>query len=121
MNVIQFNGTPPPAAKPVPAPSAASGGSAASAVPPPKALQVPSAAQAPSAEDVKQAVTKANEFLKSQSAAVEFSVDADSNQVVVKIVDPDTKTLIRQIPSEEMIAISKALDNLTGLLVRQQA
>ena len=40
---------------------------------------------------------------------------------MVKVVDQSTKEVIRQIPSEEMLAIAKALDSLKGLLVRQTA
>ena len=47
-------------------------------------------------------------------------VDSESDRVVVRIVDTQTKQTIRQIPSEEMLAISKSLDQLTGLLIQQK-
>lgn len=50
-----------------------------------------------------------------------FSVDTDTGKTVVKIVDSATDEVIRQMPSEELIAIAKALDKLQGLLVKQQA
>ena len=37
------------------------------------------------------------------------------------MVDKATKEVIRQIPSEEMIAMAKALDSIKGLFVKQQA
>jgi flagellar protein FlaG len=37
------------------------------------------------------------------------------------VIDPSNNELIRQIPSEEMLAISRALDRMQGLLVKSQA
>jgi len=52
---------------------------------------------------------------------VSFSIDKDTHGTVVKIVDTDTNKVIRQIPSEEMLQMAKALDKFTGLLMKQQA
>jgi flagellar protein FlaG len=40
---------------------------------------------------------------------------------VVKVVDNDTKEVIRQIPSEEMLKIAKYIDEITGLLFKDMA
>ena len=40
---------------------------------------------------------------------------------MVKVIDSNTQEVIKQIPSEEMIAIAKALDKLKGLLLQQKA
>jgi len=40
---------------------------------------------------------------------------------VVKVVDLETKEVIRQIPSPEVLEIAKAVDQLQGLLIRQKA
>jgi len=73
-------------------------------------------------EAAKQAAAQINEFLQSSSAAsVEFTVDGTSNQVIVRVVDSATNQVIRQMPSEEAIAISHALDRMTGLLLAQKA
>lgn len=50
-----------------------------------------------------------------------FSLDEESGETVIKVVDSSTDEVIRQIPSEEILAISKALDKLQGLLLQQQA
>jgi flagellar protein FlaG len=52
---------------------------------------------------------------------IQFSIDEDTDTTVVKIVDRNTQEVIRQIPSEEMLEIAKALDRLQGLLIRQKA
>jgi flagellar protein FlaG len=41
--------------------------------------------------------------------------------MVVKVVDTETDQVIRQIPSEEMLAIARNIDRLQGLLVKQEA
>ena len=86
---------------------------------PPKAQ--PPAAQSTSIESAKQVARQINDFLRSASSDVQFEVDNESSEVVVRVVDSQTKQVIRQMPSEEMIAISKSLDKMTGLLVQQKA
>lgn len=75
----------------------------------------------PDAQAVGQAVQNINQAMKSLSNRIEFSVDEDSKRQVVKVIDPDTKEVIRQMPSEEALAIAKALDRLQGLLIKQEA
>ena len=50
-----------------------------------------------------------------------FSIDDDTGKTVVKIVDSTTQEVIKQIPSEEILSIAKALDKLKGLFIEQKA
>ena len=77
--------------------------------------------QAATKQDVDQAAQKINEALQTVSQKLEFSVDKDTEAVVVKVMDKETGEVIRQIPSEELLKIAKALDKLQGLLVKDQA
>lgn len=70
---------------------------------------------------VKQAVKAINDAVKMLSTGVEFSVDENTKGTVVKVVDTQTHDVIRQMPSEEALAIAKALDKLQGLIIRQKA
>ncbi len=88
---------------------------------PPPAHPAAQAQPAASAEAAKLAAARINEFLKSSAANVEFTVDAASDHVIVRVVDAETRQLIRQIPTEETLAISRALDRLSGLLLAQKA
>ncbi len=81
----------------------------------------PTPRQLPSAEATRHAARMINDFLKSSSAGIEFSVDDGSNRIVVRVVDSETKQVIRQMPSEEALAIAQSLDRLTGLLLAQDA
>ena len=70
---------------------------------------------------VKEAVDAANAAVKAIRSELDFSIDEDTGKTVVRVVDKQTGTLIRQMPSQEMLEIAKALDRLQGLLVRNSA
>lgn len=69
---------------------------------------------------VEEAVTQIAKFVAQTQSEISFSVDKDSGLDVVKVIDSKTKDVIRQIPSEEVIAIAQALDKLQGLFVRDK-
>jgi flagellar protein FlaG len=73
------------------------------------------------AEQLKQAVKNINQALQEQSQNLEFSIDSDSGRTIVTVVDQQTKTVIRQMPSKEALEIAKSLDKLQSLLIRQKA
>src|SRR5687768_6391871 len=79
------------------------------------------AARAADPQAVKEAVAAANEAMKSIKSELDFSVDDDTGKTVVRVIDKQTGTLIRQMPSREMLEIAKALDRLQGLLVSNSA
>jgi flagellar protein FlaG len=76
----------------------------------------------PTREQVQKAVEDVRKSI-SQTASnnLRFSVDDDTGQTIVRVTDVQTGELIRQIPSEEMVALAKALDRMQGALLRQQA
>lgn len=55
-------------------------------------------------------------YLKRLNTELRFEVDSDSKEVIVKIVDPANDEVIRQIPSEELVAIRKRMKDLVGVL-----
>lgn len=72
-------------------------------------------------EDVDQAIEKINNTVQAFSQKLEFSIDKETDSFVVKVVDKETKEVIRQIPSEELLKIAQALDKLQGLLIKDKA
>ena len=70
---------------------------------------------------VKDAVNGINDFLQNVNRSLQFKIDEDSGRVVVQIKDTETDEVIRQIPSEEALEIAKKLDQIKGLLVKEQA
>lgn len=73
-----------------------------------------------SSAKVEEAVSQIARFVSQTQSEISFSVDKDSGIDVVKVIDSKTKDVIRQIPSEEVIAIAQALDKLQGLFVRDK-
>ncbi len=67
------------------------------------------------------AVKKLNDYVAPALQTIEFSIDDETDRIVVKVVDTTTQKVLRQIPNEEVLAISKTLDKLQGLVVRQTA
>lgn len=82
---------------------------------------VPAVSPAEERQRVKQAVEQVNKAVPSFSRNLQFSVDEDTNKNIVRVVDTTSGELIRQIPSEEIIEIAKALDKLQGMIIRQKA
>lgn len=74
---------------------------------------------APSREQVDDAVKKLNESLPTPS--LEFSVDHDSKEIVVKLIDQNTKEVLRQIPSLEALEMAKSIDKLQGRMIHHTA
>ena len=75
----------------------------------------------PDLAQVTEAVKNINKTMQALSQNLEFSIDADSKQTIVKVVDQQTQEVIRQMPSAEALEIAKALDRVQGLLIRQKA
>jgi flagellar protein FlaG len=84
------------------------------------APQAPQEAK-PSRQQLDEAVKAVNDFVNPVNNSLQFRVDDDTGKTIVKVIDKATNEVIRQFPSEEMIAIAKALDGIKGLLFRQKA
>ena len=72
-------------------------------------------------KDVKQAVSEINKAMQFMSRQLEFSVDTDSERTIVKVIDQQTREVIRQMPTKEALEIGKALEKAQGLLIKQTA
>lgn len=79
------------------------------------------ARQAPDERQLQDSVNMVNEAVKVFNSSVRFSIDEETKQRVVRVVDLETDEVIRQIPSEEVLAIAKAFDKLQGLLIKDKA
>ena len=56
------------------------------------------------------AVRKLNEHIQVVQRELHFSVDEDSGQTVIKVMDLATKEVIRQIPNEEALSFARKLN-----------
>lgn len=81
-----------------------------------------SAEQPVSPAQLKSVVNDANEVFKQSNMSLEFSVDTDTQNTIVKLIDTETGDLVRQFPSKEMLAIASAIGQFQqGLLLEQKA
>lgn len=71
-------------------------------------------------KDLEQALTRVREVFKKADSRLEFTVDPDLDRVVVKVMDGDSGTIIRQIPQQEVIDLAKRLETPTGLLLHHK-
>jgi flagellar protein FlaG len=98
-------------------------GATPDAAKPAVAAQAPAPARTPpSRQQVEAAVDTMNRSLQPSDHALSFSVDQKSDRIVVKIVDSATGETLRQIPSDEVLAIAESIDRYQkGLLLSQEA
>ncbi len=77
----------------------------------------------PPPEQVEQAVKQINDYLQTVQRNLEFSVDKDTHQVVVKVRDAKTGEVVRQIPPKSVLEMAKAMKESKeeGLLFAQRA
>lgn len=75
----------------------------------------------PDRETLLQAVEDVRKAIEPVAQNLLFSIDDDTGRTIVKVVDAQTDEVIRQMPSEEVLAISKAIDKLKGVLIQQKA
>ena len=72
-------------------------------------------------EKVESAVTQISDFVQNFQRDLQFSVDKDSGRIVVKVLDSETKEVIRTIPPEETLRMAERLDSPESLILREQA
>ena len=75
----------------------------------------------PTEEELNKVVSNLNEFVQSVRRELQFSVDDDTGRYIVKVLNKETDEVVRQIPSEEVLAISSYLQTQAGLLIDTEA
>ena len=75
----------------------------------------------PTREVVAKAAAKLQEFVSKMGRNLNFSVDETTGYNVVRVVNPQTGELIRQLPSEELLKIARDFERLNNVLVSQRA
>ncbi|HCR97085.1 MAG: flagellar protein FlaG [Halomonas sp.] len=52
-----------------------------------------------------------------QAHGIEFDVSDESSRIVTRVIDRESGDVIRQIPSEEVLAIAERLEEMQGRLI----
>lgn len=65
------------------------------------------------------AIEKANRMV-SGSTECQFSVHKQTKQIIIKLIDPQTKEVIKEIPSEKILDMVANMCELAGLFVDEK-
>ncbi|MGK5054481.1 flagellar protein FlaG [Janthinobacterium sp. RB2P8] len=77
--------------------------------------------QEPSRAQLDQAVSELNQSSQIKTQGLEFSIDEDSLRTVIKVIDQETKEVLRQIPTKEALELAKTFATAKGALISQSA
>ncbi len=69
------------------------------------------AKRAPSQEILQQMVEQANKAMSITNSDLAFTVDESTKKTVIKVTESETGKVIMQFPSEDMLSITRAIDN----------
>lgn len=67
-------------------------------------------------EDVEEMVEALEDFANTVQTRLNFAIDDDTEDVVVKIMDKETDEIIKQFPAEEILELREKMQDLSGLL-----
>lgn len=77
--------------------------------------------RAPEPVQLAQAVDDLNQQARDSRTDLKFKIDEDSGRTVVSIVDAGDGTVLRQMPTEEALRVSRSLDKTLGKLIERVA
>lgn len=67
-------------------------------------------------ERLESSVSQLKELVQSVQRDLQFSIDDFSGRTVITVLDSKTEEIIRQIPSEEVLALAKNIESMKGVL-----
>lgn len=65
-------------------------------------------------------VVELNSYMQNLNRSLKFSVDDQSGETVIKVIDSETDELIRQIPAEELLVVRSSLEEYRGMLLEMK-
>ncbi|HOM01293.1 MAG TPA: flagellar protein FlaG [Acetivibrio sp.] len=66
------------------------------------------------------AIEKANKAINGIHTQLEFSVHEKSKEIMVKVIDSETKEVIREIPPEKILDMVAAMLEMVGIIVDER-
>ena len=75
----------------------------------------------PESEPLDDVVSDLNNLVRELHRELRFSVDEESGETVIKVVDRETEEIVRQIPSEEVVQMRKRLEEAAGFIFQDSA
>jgi len=71
-------------------------------------------------EYIREEIAKANNYLKKNNIKCIFDYHEETNRITIKVMDRDTKEIIREIPPEKTLDAIKKMWKLAGLLIDER-
>jgi flagellar protein FlaG len=62
-------------------------------------------------------VAQLNDYMQNLHRSLQFQVDEQSGETVIKVIDSETDEMVRQIPSQEVLDAKNAVDKYKGILL----
>ena len=72
-------------------------------------------------EPLENVVSNLNHLVRDLHRELQFSVDEDSGDTVIKVIDSKTDEVLRQIPSEEVMRLRQRLEEAAGVIFQDSA
>ncbi len=70
---------------------------------------------------VEEVVSSTNDLLQRLNTQLKVELDAELDMVVVKVIDSDSQEVVRQIPGEEFVELSKRMKDAIGMLFDKES
>ncbi len=71
----------------------------------------------PSNQQLEQATEQMNKHVQNLKRDLHFSIDKDTGETVIRVVDSESHKTIRTIPSEEFLSVQQQLNQSVGMLL----
>jgi flagellar protein FlaG len=71
--------------------------------------------------EISQAVNRLNEHVQNISRDLEFTIDEELNKTIITVYDSETEEIIRQIPSDEVLALARFLESEGSVIMKTKA
>ena len=72
-------------------------------------------------ERTEQALDKLNEIMRDRERDLEFSIDEETGRTILKVIHAESGEVIRQIPPEELLNVTRTFIEGTGSLINDEA
>jgi len=71
-------------------------------------------------QDVKKSVKDINDIVKKVKEDLAFELHDETERMMVKVIDRQTKEIIKELPPEEMLDLSARIHEMVGLLIDEK-
>lgn len=80
-----------------------------------------SQASQPTQEVIAKTAKQMESFVQSMGRELSFSIDEKTGYSIIRVVNPQTGEVIRQLPSEELLKIAEMFEQTHSALINQKA